>query len=74
MEADRCTWLDSDKLDRCRRAHAQRHVVKADSVDSKSRQKDNNGKICELLENGDSCGNHQKKGKAWTLPSSLGCN
>ena len=26
MEADRLQWMDTDKLDRIQRAHAQRHV------------------------------------------------
>ena len=47
MEADRCSWLDSDKLERCRRAHAQRHIV----IDSNAQGKSKNSKPCQYFEN-----------------------
>ena len=36
MEADRLKWTDTDKLDRIRRAHAQRHVNVGQTVNSKA--------------------------------------
>ena len=35
MEADRLKWTDTDKLDRIRRAHAQRHVNVGQTANSK---------------------------------------
>ena len=36
MEADRLGWTETEKLDRIRRAHAQRHVISGHSNASKS--------------------------------------
>ena len=35
MEEDRLHWSDSEKLDRIRRAHAQRHITPGQSTASK---------------------------------------
>ena len=59
MEADRLKWTDTDKLDRIRRAHAQRHVNPGQNSNVKSaawkKQKSNNAKtglICRYFQEG----------------------
>ena len=56
MEADRLQWSDTDKLDRIRRAHAQRHSIPGQSTASKGpvnkKIKNNtakNGVICKFF-------------------------
>ena len=59
MEADRLKWMDTDKLDRIRRAHAQRHVNVGQTSNSKGlfskKQKTStskNGIICRYFQEG----------------------
>ena len=59
MEADRLKWTDTDKLDRIRRAHAERHVNFGQTSNSKAsllkKQKNNNSKngvICRYFQEG----------------------
>ena len=59
MEADRSQWSDTDKLDRIRRAHAQRHVTPGQSTASKGsvnkkikNSTSKNGIICKFFQEG----------------------
>ena len=59
MEADRLEWTDTDKLDRIRRAHAQRHVSSGQNLNVKAatwkKQKSSNiksGLICRYFQEG----------------------
>ena len=58
MEADRLQWSDTEKLDRIRRAHAQRHITPGQSTAPKSLTKkiknntSKNGIICKFFQEG----------------------
>ena len=56
MEGNRITWGDTDKIDRIRRAHAQRHITPQGSVTSafkKSKTSSTkNGLICKYFQEG----------------------
>ena len=53
MEWDKCSWSETDKLDRFRRQHAQRHVPKV-TVDSEDSDQGEYSatKVCQYHLNG----------------------
>ena len=58
MEVDRLNWADTDKINRIRRSHAQRHTSGAQTCASRSTVKKNktsyskNGVICRYFQEG----------------------
>ena len=53
MEADRCDWLDTEQIDRCRRANAQRHTApsnRSNEVQISNQNSRKQSKLCKFFQ------------------------